>query len=108
MTSTAQSGQPLPGVLGLVFFGFPLHPPGKPGTERAAHLSSAGVPMLFLQGTRDEFARLDLLEPLIESLGASRHFVEGADHSFRTRGRKAADVVAELADATEAWVTGNR
>ncbi|HYX82078.1 MAG TPA: alpha/beta family hydrolase, partial [Gemmatimonadales bacterium] len=60
MTSHAQSSLPMPGVRGLVFFGFPLHPPGRPGTQRAEHLKSLDVPMLFLQGTRDEFAQLDL------------------------------------------------
>ena len=69
MTSTAASESPLEGVSGLVFFAFPLHPPGKPGTERADHLSKVTVPMLFLSGTRDELAQLDLLEPVVDKLG---------------------------------------
>lgn len=101
MTSTAQAEAPLDGVRGLVFVGFPLHPPAKPGIERAAHLASVQVPMLFLQGTRDEFARLDLLKPVVESLGAraTLHLIEGADHSFKTKGRKPAEVIGELAAA---------
>ncbi len=72
MTSTAQSEQPLPGVRGLVFLGFPLHPPGRPGTHRADHLDAVAVPMLFLQGTRDGFAELDLLRPVVAAAGPSR------------------------------------
>src|SRR5207237_10115248 len=70
MTSQAQAAGPLPGVRGLVFLGFPLHPPGKPSNERAKHLFDVQIPMLFLQGTRDQFAKLDLLEPLCKRLGA--------------------------------------
>src|SRR3954452_17669059 len=70
MTSQAQAIAPLPGVRGLVFLGFPLHPPGKPSIGRAEHLKEVKIPMLFLQGTRDEFAELDLLEPLVKSLGS--------------------------------------
>src|SRR5207244_8004219 len=69
MTSTAQAEEPLPGVRGLVFRGFPLHPPGPPGDQRAEHLAQVQVPMLFLQGTRDDFADLTLLKPLIKRLG---------------------------------------
>jgi hypothetical protein len=99
MTSTAQAEAPLEGVRGLVFVGFPLHPPGKPGIERAAHLADVQVPMLFLQGTRDEFARLDLLQPVVQGLGtlATLHLVEGADHSFKSKGRTPAEVIGELA-----------
>src|SRR5690349_12767476 len=89
MTSQAQAIAPLPGVRGLVFLGFPLHPPGKPSVERAAHLSDVKIPMLFLQGTRDEFAELRLLEPVIEDLGslASLHLVEDGDHSLHVPAR---------------------
>src|SRR5437868_2594919 len=78
MTSQAQAIAPLPGVRGLVFLGFPLHPPGKPSIERAEHLADVKIPMLFLQGTRDEFAELRLLQPVIERLGsrASLHLVK--------------------------------
>src|SRR5216117_715152 len=84
MTSTALAEEPLPGVRGLVFLGFPLHPPGRPGDSRAEHLAQVQIPMLFLQGTRDEFADLKLLGPVIKRLGtrATLHLVDGADHSF--------------------------
>jgi predicted alpha/beta-hydrolase family hydrolase len=108
MTSTAAAESPLPGVRGLVFFGFPLHPPGRPGTERAAHLAAVSAPMLFLQGTRDDFAGLDLLRPVLAPLGAlaTLHVVDGADHSFGVRkasGRTGEEVLDELADAVAAW-----
>src|SRR5881396_2342860 len=85
MTSTAQAEEPLPGVRGLVFLGFPLHPPGRPDDKRAEHLAHVQVPMLFLQGTRDDFAALKLLQPLVKRLGerATLYLVEGGDHSFR-------------------------
>ena len=85
MTSTAASESPLEGVSGLVFFAFPLHPPGKPGTDRAQHLSKVTVPMLYLSGTRDELGTLDLLEPVIEKLRprATLHLLDTADHSFK-------------------------
>ena len=103
MTSTAQAEEPLEGVRGLAFLGFPLHPPGKPGTSRAEHLSQVRVPMLFLQGTRDEFAQLELITSVSETLGprATLHLIPDADHSFKVpkrSGRTAEDVVAELAD----------
>lgn len=106
MTSTAQSESPLPGVRGLVFFGFPLHPPGKPGTERAGHLPLVKVPMLFLQGTRDEFAQPELLGPLLALLGpvATLHAVQGGDHSFKVSGRKPAEVMAELCDTVAGYL----
>ena len=109
MTSQADALQPLPGVAGLAFLGFPLHPPGKPGDERGDHLKDVHIPMLFLQGTRDEFATLSLLEPLCRRLGArtTLHLIEGANHSFKVparSGRKDADVRAELADTLAAWV----
>jgi uncharacterized protein len=75
MTSQAQGLSPLPGVRGLVFFAFPLHPAGKPSTARAEHLATIGVPMLFLQGTRDALAALDLLEPVVAGLGARARLV---------------------------------
>lgn len=111
MTSSAQANQPLPGVRGLVFLGFPLHPPGRPGTARAEHLFRIEVPMLFLQGTRDEFADLELLRPLIERLGqrATLALVEGGDHSFRVHkraGRSDAAVMDELVGTIAAWVDG--
>jgi len=110
MTSQAQAGEPLPGVQGLVFLGFPLHPPGRPGTSRADHLSSVRIPMLFLQGTRDEFAGLDLLRPVVKKLGktTSLHIVEGGDHSFKVlkrTGRTEVDVMNELADTFTAWAS---
>jgi len=108
MTSQAQAHEPLPGVRGLAFLGFPLHPPGRPGTSRAEHLSDVQVPMLFLQGTRDEFAGLDLLRPIVKKLGksATLHLVEGGDHSFKVlkrTGRTEGDVMSELADTFTAW-----
>src|SRR5437660_709288 len=84
MTSTAQAEAPIAGVRALVFLGFPLHPPGRPGDSRAEHLAQVQIPMLFLQGTRDDFADLKLLKPLVQRLGerATLHLVEGGDHSF--------------------------
>jgi predicted alpha/beta-hydrolase family hydrolase len=108
MTSQAQAAEPLPGVRGLVFLGFPLHAPGRPSTSRADHLDGIALPMLFLQGTRDDFAGLDLLRPAIERLGerATLHVVEGGDHSFKVlkkSGRTDAEVWNELSDTTSAW-----
>ena len=108
MTSQAQAASPLPGVRGLAFLGFPLHPAGRPSDERAAHLFDVRVPMLFLQGTRDELADLDLLTPLTGRLGAraSLRLLRDADHSFHVparSGRKDADVRCELLDALAAW-----
>lgn len=83
MSSLAAATEPLSGVSGLVFLGFPLHPPGKPGVERAKHLSAVNVPMLFLQGTRDKLADLQLLTPICKKIpSATLSFLEGADHSF--------------------------
>jgi len=109
MTSGAQAAEPLPGVLGLVFLGFPLHPAGKPGQERADHLSDVNIPMLFLQGTRDALAALDQLEPVIKGLGkkATLKLFDQADHSFHVpakSGRKDAEVMSELLDAMAAWI----
>jgi hypothetical protein len=103
MTSTAQAEQPLPGVRGLAFLGFPLHPPGKPSVSRGEHLYQVQVPMLFLQGTRDEFARLELITEACKTLGprATLHLIDEADHSFKVpkrAGRRAELVMAELAD----------
>lgn len=109
MTSQAQAAEPLAGVRGLVFLGFPLHPAGKPSNERAKHLFEVKVPMLFLQGTRDELADLSLLEPLCRELGsrASLKLFQDADHSFHVparSGRKDPEVRAELLDALVEWV----
>jgi predicted alpha/beta-hydrolase family hydrolase len=109
MTSQAQALEPLPGVEGLVFLGFPLHPAGKPSTERAAHLADVKVPMLFLQGSRDDLASLELLGPVVETLGerATLAVFEDADHSFHVparSGRKDVEVLAEMLDALAAWV----
>lgn len=108
MTSTAQAEQPLEGVRGLAFLGFPLHAPGKPSVARAEHLFEVQVPMLFLQGTRDEFAQLDLLTGVCERLGprATLDLVDDADHSFKVpkrTGRTPAQVLADLADRLVAW-----
>jgi predicted alpha/beta-hydrolase family hydrolase len=104
MTSQAQAEAPLPGVRGLVFVGFPLHPPGRPSDERGRHLFDVKIPMLFLQGTRDDFADLKLLEPLIKQLGTSAtlKLFSDADHSFHVpvrSGRKDSEVMEELLDA---------
>lgn len=109
MTSQAQASAPLAGVQGLVFLGFPLHPPKRPSTERGAHLFDVHIPMLFLQGTRDELANLELLEPLTVRLGsgATLKRIEGADHSFHVlarSGRKDSDVLHELARTIAEWV----
>jgi len=103
MTSTAEAEQPLDGVRGLAFLGFPLHPPGKPSVARAEHLFAVQVPMLFLQGSRDEFAQLDLLTGVCERLGAraTLRLVDEADHSFKVpkrAGRTPEQVLAGLAD----------
>jgi len=108
MTSQAQAIEPLPGVKGLAFVGFPLHPAGKPSVERAEHLREVKIPMLFLQGTRDELADLDLLRPVIDRLGAraTLKLLQDADHSFHVparTGRKDAEVRAEMLDALAAW-----
>ena len=108
MTSQAQAVQPLDGVVGLVFFGFPLHPAGKPSRERAAHLSDVTIPMLFLQGTRDALADLGELEPVCRALGsrATLKLFADADHSFHVparTGRKDAEVLSEALDAFAAW-----
>lgn len=112
MTSQAQAKDPLPGVRGLVFFGFPLHPPGRPGVERAEHLAAVEIPMLFLQGTRDEFASLDLLQGVVKRLGsrATLHLIEEGDHSFKVpkrTGKTERDVLEELAMTIQHWADNN-
>ena len=109
MTSQAQAESSLPGVRGIAFLGFPLHPPGRPSDERGKHLFDVDVPMLFLQGSRDEFAGLELLEPLVDRLGAraALKVFADADHSFHVparSGRKDAEVRAELLDALADWI----
>lgn len=112
MTSQAQSDAPLPGVKGLAFLGFPLHPAGKPGIERADHLSRVEVPMLFVSGDRDALAELDLLESVVAGLGdrATLHLVAHADHSLKTAaksGRTSAEAEAEALDALADWMSEN-
>ncbi len=112
MTSTAASQRALPGVRGIAFFGFPLHPPGKPGRARADHLRGVDVPMLFLQGTRDPLADLGELQPVLEELGqnAQLHIVAGADHSFhvlKRSGRTDSEALDELCARVAEWILGN-
>jgi uncharacterized protein len=109
MTSRAQSAAPLRSVEALVFLGFPLHPPGSRGTDRADHLGHVHIPMLFLQGTRDSLADLELMRPLCDALGerATLHVVEGADHGFavlKRSGRAGEEVLDELVDTVSAWL----
>jgi uncharacterized protein len=109
MTSQAQAAAPLPGVRGLAFVGFPLHPAGKPSTDRADHLAKVELPMLFLQGTRDGLAEVALIEPVVQRLGrlARLHLVDGADHSFHVlarSGRNDREVMDEIIDAFASWV----
>jgi hypothetical protein len=109
MTSQAQAVSPLPGVRGLIFLGFPLHPAGKPSDERAAHLFEVRIPMLFLQGTNDALADLTLLQPLTQRLGgqAALRLFKDADHSFHVparSGRKDAEVMREMLDALAQWI----
>ena len=111
MTSQAAAQRPLDGVRGLVFFGFPLHPPKQPGTKRADHLAKVAMPMLFLQGTRDTLADLQLLRPVCRKLGsgATLHVIETADHSFhvlKRSGRSDPEVLRELAEKTASWADG--
>lgn len=109
MTSQAQASEALAGVRGLAFLGFPLHPAGKPASDRAKHLAGVKIPMLFLQGTRDALAELSLLKPVVKGLGsrATLHLLEGADHSFhvlKSSGRNDRAVMDEALDAFAAWV----
>jgi predicted alpha/beta-hydrolase family hydrolase len=109
MTSNAAARRPLEGVRGLVFLGFPLHPPKRPAITRAEHLARVEAPMLFLQGTRDHLADLGLITSVCADLGAraTLHVVEGADHSFavlKRSGRSNAEVLAELALTVTEWL----
>jgi predicted alpha/beta-hydrolase family hydrolase len=109
MTSQAQAQAPLEGVRGLVFFGFPLHPAGKPSVERAAHLAATAIPLLFLQGTRDALADLALLQGAVDGLGprASLRLIADADHAFHVpakTGRKDAEVLDEALVDAVAWM----
>ncbi len=109
MSSQAQAASPLAGVRGLAFLGFPLHPPGRPSDERAKHLYAVQTPMLFLQGTRDEFADLQLLQTLAAQLGtrATLRLFQDANHSFHVparTGRKDSQIMAEMLDALSGWI----
>jgi predicted alpha/beta-hydrolase family hydrolase len=109
MTSQAQALAPLPGVRGLAFLGFPLHPPKKPSLTRADHLSKIRIPMLFVQGTRDALAEVELIHRATEALAdrASLTMIDGADHAFHVparSGRNDADVLCAIAEALERWV----
>ncbi len=109
MTSNAAAKEPLPGIKGIVFFGFPLHAPNKPSQDRAAHLFNVNIPMLFLQGTRDKLADLTLLKPICKKLNekAELHIIEGADHSFhvlKSSGKNDDEVIEELAKTTKDWL----
>jgi uncharacterized protein len=109
MTSQAQADTPLPGVRGLAFLGFPLHPAGKPSETRAKHLADIHIPMLFVQGTRDKLAEWSLIEPVVKRLGASAslHPVQEADHAFHVlarSGRNDQEVMGEIIDTLAGWV----
>lgn len=111
MTSGAAAREPLPGVVGLVFLGFPLHAPKHPATVRASHLAQVPHPMLFLQGTRDDLAELSLITEVCRKLGpkTTLHVVEGANHSFdvpKRAGRKTDTAMDELADTITGWTQG--
>ncbi len=111
MTSSAAAKNPLPGVRGLAFLGFPLHPPNRPGDARAAHLENVSLPMLFLQGTRDDLAEPELIQGVCRRLGsrATLHLVNDADHSFsvpKRAARSTGDVMRELAETLAAWAKG--
>jgi uncharacterized protein len=111
MTTTAQSESPIEEVKGLVLFSFPLHPAGRPDVKRAEHLAKIDVPLLFLSGTRDELAHLDLLEPTVKGLGkrAKLHLLDTANHSYKTLKRirtSDEDVFAEMARVTQDWIGG--
>ena len=115
MTSQAQAIEPLPGIRGLVFFAFPLHPPKKPGRERAEHLDDVALPMLFLAGTRDKLSLPEHLYPTLDHLGRSSERatlceVEGGDHSFevlKRSGRTVADVDDQLVEAVRSWTANS-
>jgi hypothetical protein len=108
MTSLAQSEEPLPGIRGIAFLGFPLHPPRRPAVDRAEHLERVDLPLLFVQGTRDELADLTLLTPILDGLAprATLHVVEGADHGFhvlKRSGRTDEEVLDELTGVLDGW-----
>lgn len=108
MTTTAQSEEPLENIKGLVLFSFPLHLPGRPDTKRAEHLANIKIPMLFLAGTRDELATLDLLEPTINKLGkhATLHLIDTANHSYKVLKKtrtSTVDIFDEMAGKTLSW-----
>jgi uncharacterized protein len=108
MTSQAAAQHPLDGMRGMVFFGFPLHPPNRPETKRADHLAKVSIPMLFIQGTRDTFADLKLMRPVCTKLGSrtTLHVIEKADHSFhvlKSSGKSDAGVLRELAETAASW-----
>ncbi|HEY6048204.1 MAG TPA: alpha/beta family hydrolase [Sphingomicrobium sp.] len=112
MTSQAQSIEALTGVRGLIFLGFPLHPAGQPGIERSEHLQRVDIPMLFVSGSRDALAELQLLQPLVAGLGdrATLHVVEGGDHGLRvlkSSGRTDEEAQAEALDAVAAWIAAD-
>jgi len=112
MTSLAASEQKLEAVRGLIFLGFPLHPPKRPSTKRAQHLQVVKLPMLFLQGPRDALADLTLLRPICDSLGpqTTLHIIEGADHSFhvlKRSGKTDSQVLAELSSTVKAWTASH-
>jgi hypothetical protein len=112
MTSEAQAIAPLSGVHGLAFLGFPLHPPGKPSDTRAKHLSAVVIPMLFVQGTRDKLAELQLIQPVVKRLGksASLHLVQDADHSFHVpvrSGRTDKDAMNEVVATLASWISAS-
>jgi uncharacterized protein len=112
MTSQAQAAEPLPGVRGIAFLGFPLHAPDQPSDARSEHLFDVNIPMLFLQGTRDKLADLSLLKPIVGRIGphATLTTFEGADHSFhvlKSSGKTDADVMKELLDALMKWIGDN-
>jgi len=111
MTSQAQASAPLPAVRAIVFLGFPLHPPEQPSDARAQHLFDIKIPLLFLQGTRDTFAELALLQPLVKQLGstATLTLFQDADHSFHVparTGRSSAQVQSEMLNALATWIGG--
>ena len=111
MTSQTQAAAPLPHVRGIFFIGFPLHPAGRPAVARASHLADVALPMLFLQGTRDELAELPLLQPVVEQLGerAQLELLEHADHAFHVparSGRTDAQTLADLLDRLSGWMLG--
>jgi uncharacterized protein len=112
MTSQAAAQIPLEGVKGIIFYGFPLHAPGKDSSERGDHLYNVDLPMLFLQGTRDKLANLDLLQPIIKKIGekAVLFKIDGADHSFhvlKSSGKNDDDVLKIISEKVNEFVEGH-